>query len=65
MSTHTPAITLRRRRYTGESVQQARQATSSLPPGTSPIPAAAASAQQILEARVLLGLLECRNVYTH
>ncbi|MGW6904806.1 hypothetical protein [Streptomyces sp. NPDC054940] len=64
MSAQTPDIALRRRCYTGESVQQARRATNSLPPGTSPIPAAADLSQQILEARVLLGLLECRNVYT-
>ncbi|MGW6310477.1 hypothetical protein [Streptomyces niveus] len=55
---------LLRRLYTGESVQQARRAVEALRPGESPIPEAASSAQRRLEARVLLGLLEFRNIYT-
>lgn len=55
---------LRRRLYTGESVQQARQAVDALGPGTSAIPRAASPEQQALEARVFLGLLEFRDAYT-
>ncbi|MET7981700.1 MULTISPECIES: hypothetical protein [unclassified Streptomyces] len=57
-------VALRRRLYTGESVQQARRAIDSLEPDAPPIPSAAPPAQQHFEARVLRGLLECRNVYT-
>lgn len=48
----------------GESVQQARQAVDALQTGESPIPAAASSAQRLLEARVFVALLEFRNVCT-
>ncbi|MGW6563903.1 hypothetical protein [Streptomyces sp. NPDC054975] len=57
-------VYLRRCLYTGESVQQARRAVDSLEPDTPPIPSADSPAQQHFEARVLLGLLEFRNLYT-
>ncbi len=57
-------VALLRRHYTGESVQQARRAVDALQTGESPIPAAASSAQRLLEARVFVALLEYRNVYT-
>ncbi|MER6127530.1 hypothetical protein ABT173_34095 [Streptomyces sp. NPDC001795] len=53
-----------RRLYTGESLQQATQAVQQLASGQSPLPAAEDQAQERLEARVLLGLLEFRSVYT-
>jgi len=53
-----------RRLYTGEVWQQARRGIDQLPAEASPIPAAESSAQEWLEVRVLLGLLEFRNVYT-
>ncbi|MFJ1816703.1 hypothetical protein [Streptomyces sp. NPDC088139] len=64
MSASHQDIALHRRRYTGESVQQAHRAIDNLKPGTAPIPVAASPAQQDLEARVLLSLLEFRNSYT-
>ncbi|MEW2626222.1 hypothetical protein [Streptomyces sp. NPDC048106] len=64
MSAMHQDVSLLRRLYTGESVQQARRAIDSLEPDTPPIPAATSPAQQHFEARVLLGLLEFRNVYT-
>ena len=64
MSASRQHIALHRRHYTGESVQQARRAIDNLEPGTAPIPEAASPAQQDLEARVLMGLLEFRNSYT-
>ncbi|MDQ0834362.1 hypothetical protein QF032_006206 [Streptomyces achromogenes] len=57
-------LSLLRRLYTGESVQQARRAIDGLQGGESPIPEAASPAQQHLEARVLLALLEFRDIYT-
>ncbi|WP_405388198.1 hypothetical protein OG596_09685 [Streptomyces sp. NBC_01102] len=53
-----------RRRYTGETAQQARQAVDNLKRGEPAIPEAASPAQRDLEARVLLSLLEFRSVYT-
>ncbi|MEU0844050.1 hypothetical protein ABZ370_31865 [Streptomyces sp. NPDC005962] len=53
-----------RRLYTGEVWQQARRHIDQLPAGAPPVPAAGTPAQEWLEARVLLGLLEHRNVYT-
>ncbi|WP_405988370.1 hypothetical protein [Streptomyces sp. NBC_00986] len=50
--------------YTGESWQHAQRALSRLPSGAGPLPSAQALAQERLDARVLLGLLESRNVYT-
>ncbi|MGW1519807.1 hypothetical protein [Streptomyces sp. NPDC002287] len=64
MSAMHQDVSLRRRLYTGESVQQASRALESLKPEGPPIPSAASPAQQYFEARVLLGLLEFRNVYT-
>ena len=64
MSAMHQDVSLLRRLYTGESVQQARREIDSLEPDTPPIPAATSPAQQHFEARVLLGLLEFRNVYT-
>lgn len=57
-------LSLLRRLYTGEGVQQARRAIDGMQAGESPIPEAASPAQQRLEARVLLALLEFRNIYT-
>ncbi|MGQ4383543.1 hypothetical protein [Streptomyces sp. SAS_270] len=57
-------VSLLRRLYTGESVQQARRAVDGLQNSQSPIPGAASPAQQLLEARVLVALLEFRNLYT-
>ncbi|GHA43510.1 hypothetical protein GCM10010329_78000 [Streptomyces spiroverticillatus] len=63
--TATPqAISMLRRTYTGESVQQARQAVDALGPDAPPIPPAATPQQVLLESRVLLSLLEFRNVFT-
>ncbi|MEV7277577.1 hypothetical protein [Streptomyces sp. NPDC093111] len=64
MSAMHQDVSLRRRLYTGESVQQARRAIDSLGPDAPPIPSADSPTQQHFEARVLLGLLEFRNVYT-
>ncbi|MFF3849651.1 hypothetical protein [Streptomyces sp. NPDC002328] len=50
--------------YTGESWQQAQRALKRLPAGVKPLPPAQATAQERLEARILLGLLEYRHVYT-
>ncbi|MEW2386774.1 hypothetical protein AB0933_00265 [Streptomyces venezuelae] len=57
-------MSLLRRLNTGESYQQAHRAVARLKDGTSPIPEAASSAQRCFEARVLLALLEFRDVYT-
>ncbi|MFJ2407282.1 hypothetical protein ACIOUE_38990 [Streptomyces xanthochromogenes] len=57
-------LSLHRRLYTGESVQQAHRAIDALSTGESPIPAADSTAQQHLEARLLLALIEFRSVYT-
>lgn len=64
MSTLRQDVALLRRHYTGESVQQARRAVDALHAHESPIPAAASPAQQQLEARLFVELLEFRNVYT-
>ncbi|MER5972230.1 hypothetical protein ABT112_21235 [Streptomyces sp. NPDC002055] len=64
MSTMRQDVSLLRRRYTGESVQQARRAIDLLDPEAPPIPTAATGVQQFLEARVLVSLLELRNHYT-
>ncbi|MFC8857318.1 hypothetical protein ACFT5D_30180 [Streptomyces sp. NPDC057144] len=57
-------LSLLRRLYTRESVQQARRAIDGLQRGESPIPEAASHAQQRLEARVFLALLEFRDIPT-
>ncbi|AZS84513.1 hypothetical protein ELQ87_09620 [Streptomyces griseoviridis] len=57
-------VSLLRRLYTGESVQQARRAVDGLQNSQTAIPETASPAQQFLEARVLVGLLEFRNLYT-
>ncbi|MEU6404528.1 hypothetical protein [Streptomyces sp. NPDC046985] len=64
MSTMQQDASLLRCRYTGESVQQARRAIDLLEPGAALVPPAASGAQQYLEARVLVSLLEFRNCYT-
>ncbi|MEV5605450.1 hypothetical protein AB0L33_28815 [Streptomyces sp. NPDC052299] len=64
MSAHPHGLYSLRRRYTGESAQQARRAVDALKRGESVIPEAASPAQRNLEAQVLLALLEFRNVYT-
>ncbi|RPF29615.1 hypothetical protein EDD96_6140 [Streptomyces sp. Ag109_G2-6] len=64
MSAMHQDVSLLRRLYTGESVQQACRAIESLEPDGPPIPSAASPTQQHFEARALLGLLEFRNVYT-
>lgn len=64
MSASRQDLSLLRRLYTGESVQQARRAVGRLQDDASPIPEAASSAQRCLEARVLLALLEFRNLST-
>ncbi|MER6305027.1 hypothetical protein [Streptomyces sp. NPDC001657] len=64
MNAYDQSVALRRPLYTGEGVQQARQAIDGLPAGASPIPVPAFEAQVRLEARVFLSLLENRNCYT-
>lgn len=64
MSTMRQDVSLLRRRYTGESVQQARRAIDLLDPEAPPIPKAVTGDQEFLEARVLVSLLEFRNHYT-
>ncbi|NBE53957.1 hypothetical protein [Streptomyces boluensis] len=64
MSTMRQDIHLLRCRYTGESVQQAHRAIGLLDPEAPPIPTAASSDQQFLEARVFVNLLESRHCYT-
>ncbi|NGO45101.1 hypothetical protein [Streptomyces ureilyticus] len=64
MSAFTQETVQRRCLYTGEGLQQARRGLGQLPAGASALPSAKSSAQQWLEARVLLGLLEYRNVHT-
>ncbi|WP_172386654.1 hypothetical protein [Streptomyces sp. MNP-20] len=58
------SVALRRRRYTGETFQQAHRAIKRLTTGAAPIPTPQSPAQERLEARVLLNLLEYRNLYT-
>lgn len=58
------SFALRRRQYTGETFQQARRAIEGLTTGASPIPTPQSPAQERLEARVFLNLLEYRNLYT-
>jgi len=64
MSTIRQSVPLFRCLYTGESVQQARRAVDRLETGAPPIPPARTQAQQLLEARVFLSLLESRDEYT-
>ncbi|MFD9908763.1 hypothetical protein [Streptomyces sp. NPDC059063] len=58
------SVALRRRQYTGETFQQARWAVERLARGAAPIPTPHSTAQERLEARVFLNLLEQRDSYT-
>ncbi|MEU5162272.1 hypothetical protein AB0G74_22075 [Streptomyces sp. NPDC020875] len=64
MSASPQDIAGKRCLYTGETFQEAFRVLGKLRQGEAPIPTAANPDQVLLEARVLLNLLESRNIYT-